>query len=272
MRQDWSTVAPGWRKWKSQQGVQTHRATEIIVQAARLKPGMHVLDLASGTGDPALTIAEAVGPDGRITATDLVPEMLLVAEESARERGLTNISFQQADAEALPFPDQSFDAITCRFGVMFFPNVQQSLREIRRVLKPGGYAAFVAFGPAEQNPFFRIPQEILKKYGQIPPPEPGVPNPFNFAQAGALSTTMREAGFKRVQEGYRTIPWPWPGPAEQCWEHQIEARPPVRRLVERLAPEQRDQVEAEVIEAIRQYYDGKQVNFTATIVVASGVR
>ena len=272
MRQDWSTVVPAWRKWKSQQEAHTHAATEMIIQTARLKPGMRVLDLASGTGDPALTLAEVVGPSGHVTATDLVPEMLLVAEESARERGLTNISFQQADAEALPFPDQTFDVVTCRFGVMFFPNVQQALQEIRRVLKAGGRAAFIAWGPGEQNPDHRIPQEILRKYAQIPPAEPGAPNPFKFAQAGALSTVMREAGFKRVQEGYRIIPRPWPGPAEQCWEFQKQVRASLQRSIDRLAPEKRQQADGKVIAAIRQFYDGQQVNFTAVIVVASGVR
>jgi ubiquinone/menaquinone biosynthesis C-methylase UbiE len=215
MRQDWSTVAPGWGKGKAQREVQSHAATEIIIQAVRLKPGMRVLDLASGTGYPALTLAEVVGPDGHVTATDLAPEMLLVAEESARERGLTNISFQQADAEALPFPDQSFDAVTCRFGVMFFPNVQQALQEIRRVLKVGARTALVAWGPVEQNPDHRIPQEILRKYEQIPRPEPGGPNAFKFAQAGVLSTTLREAALR----GCRKDTAPSRGPGLGRWSN-----------------------------------------------------
>ena len=272
VRQDWTHRTPAWRRQNPQFAVQSRAATETIVQAARLKPGMKVLDLASGAGDPALTLADMVGPDGHVTATDLVPEMLATAEEYARRRGLTNMSFQQADAEALPFPDQVFDVVTCRLGVMFFPNVQQALRGIRRVLKPGGRAAFVALGPLEQNPQNRIPQEILRKYVQMPPPEPGAPNPRKFAQAGTLSAALREAGLQPVQEEYRTIPWPWPGSVEQLWENEQELRPAIRRLVERLAPEQREQVDAEVIESFRQYYDGQQVNFTAVIVVASGVR
>lgn len=272
VRQDWTRVASAWRKWNPQFVVQSRAATEAMVQAAQVKPGLRVLDLASGTGEPALTLATLVGSDGHVTATDLVPEMLAVAEENARQERLTNISFRQADAEALPFSDQAFDAVTCRFGVMFFPNVRQALRQIRRVLKPGGRATFIAWGPAEQNPPWRVPQEILRKYVSIPPPEPGAPNPFKFAQAGTLSAALRESGLRSVWEEYRTIPWPWMGSVQQFWENQKEARSPIRPLVERLAPEQRVQVEAEVIEAIREYYDGQQVNFTAVIVVASGVR
>ena len=76
VRQDWTHRAPAWRRQNPQFAVQSRAATETIVQAARLKPGMKVLDLASGAGDPALTLAEMVGPDGHVTATDLVPEML----------------------------------------------------------------------------------------------------------------------------------------------------------------------------------------------------
>ena len=112
VRQDWTRNAPSWRKGKAQHEEQTRAATEAITKAAQIKLGMQVLDLASGTGEPALTLAEAVGPDGHVTATDLVPEMLAVAEESARQRGLTNITFRQVDAEALPFPDRSFDVVT----------------------------------------------------------------------------------------------------------------------------------------------------------------
>lgn len=271
VRQDWTANAARWRKWKSQHEVQTCAATEAITEAAQVKPGMRVLDLASGTGEPALTLAEVVGADGHVTATDLVPEMLAVAEESARERGLTNISFQQADAEALPFPDQAFDAVTCRFGVMFFPNVGQAMRETRRVLKPSGRATVTAFGPLDQNPDPWVTHQILRKYVQVPAPQPGAPHRFKFAQAGMLSDALREAGFRQVREDLSTIPWPWPGSAEQWWE-RVRDGAEVRRLVEGLAPEQWVQVEAEEIEAIRRYWDGKQVNFTAVIVVASGVR
>jgi ubiquinone/menaquinone biosynthesis C-methylase UbiE len=120
VRQQFTHMAASFWKWKSQQETQGRAATEILLRSARVKPGMQVLDLASGAGDPALTLAEVVGPDGHVTATDLVPDMLLVAEKFARERGLANITFQQADAETLPFPDQAFDAVTCRLGVMFF--------------------------------------------------------------------------------------------------------------------------------------------------------
>src|SRR5438105_429607 len=105
VRQDWTANASGWRQMRVQHAITTGGATEVLVEAAQVRRGMRILDLASGAGEPCLTLAERVGPDGQVTATDLVPEMLAAAEDGARERGLRNIRFQQADAEALPFAD-----------------------------------------------------------------------------------------------------------------------------------------------------------------------
>ena len=273
VRQEWTAGAVAWRKWHSQFVVQTRAATDVLVQAAQVTPGMQVLDLASGTGEPALTLAEAVGPTGHVTATDLVPEMLAVAEENVRQRGLTNMAFQQADAEALPFAPQTFEVVTCRFGIMFCPNASQALGEIRRVLKPGGRAAFVVWGPFDRNPYVTSTVGVFMKYVSLPPPPPDAPTPFTFAQPGTLSTAMQAAGFTQVQEETRTIPWGFPGSAAQCWEFVREVTAPAfRRFFEALAPDQHASVISEVLDAIKQYDDGQQVNFPAVIVVATGVR
>jgi SAM-dependent methyltransferase len=273
IRQEWTTGAAAWRKWHPQLLVMGQAATEAIVRAAQITPGMQVLDLASGTGEPALSLAEAVGSQGHVTATDLVPEMLMAAEENARERGLANLAFKPADAEALPFPDQTFDAVTCRFGVMFFPNLGQALREIHRVLKPDCRAIFVAYGPLEQNPYFMTTVGVFMKHVQLPPPPPGAPTPFTFAKGGTLSAALRESGFRQVQEEATTIPFGFPGSAAQCWEAISEITAPAfRRFFEALARDQRAQVIQEVLGAIGQYDDGQQVNFTADIVIGTGVR
>jgi len=273
LRQDWTEGAAGWRQWNAQFVIQSRAATDAIVQAAQVTPGMQVLDLASGTGEPALTLAEAVRPGGHVTATDLVPEMLAITEEFARQRGLRNLTTQPADAEALPFPEQTFDVVTCRFGLMFCPDVGQALREIRRVLKPGGRAAFMAWGPFDQNPYSTTTVGVFMQHVPLPPPEPGTPHPFIFAQAGTLSTALRAAGFAQVQEEARTIPWVFPGPVASCWEAaRALSGPAFRRCFEALAPERHAQVIQEVHAAIGHYYDGQQVNFTARIVLASGRR
>ncbi len=164
------TVA-AWRKWHAHIAAFSRGATEAILEAAQLRPGLRVLDLASGVGDPALSIAAEVAPAGRVTATDLGPGMMSLAEELARKNGTTNIEFREANAESLPFADESYDILTCRFGIMFFPDLRKALRECFRVLKPGGRAAFVAWGKKEQ-PFFGTTAGILLKHVPVPPPPP----------------------------------------------------------------------------------------------------
>ncbi len=274
VRQEWTDPATiaAWRKWHPKFVIQSSAATEAIVQAAQVKPGMRVLDLASGTGEPALALAKAVGSDGHVTATDLGPGMITIAEENAQEAGLVNMTFRQADAHSLPFSDRTFDRVTCRFGVMYFAAHGQALREIYRVLKPGGRVALAAWGPLEQNPYFLSALSPFLQHVKVPPPPPGAPQPFKFAQSGTLSMELRDAGFQQVQEEFRSIPWPWPGPPEELWQHFREVAVPFHPIIEGLAPEQLEQAIGEVVAANRRYYDGRQVNYPGVIVVASGMR
>ncbi len=271
VRRQWASVAEGRRRWAEKVAVLTGAATEAILDAAQVREGMQVLDLASGGGEPALALAAAVGTNGHVTATDLAPEVLAIAEENAQKRGLTNITFQQADAEALPFPDRSFDRVTCRFGVMFFLNLGQALREIYRVLKPGGRVAFVAWGAFEQNPLFTNTVGIAMKH--LPtPPEAGVFIPFKFGEAGKLAAALQEAEFRQVEEEFRTVPWPWPGPVEELWHYAQEVSACFRPVYDSIPKEKKEQVTGGVLVALRPDFDGRHVNLQALIVVASAVR
>ncbi len=271
-KQDWAGTVADRGKWGHKAVQLTRAATEAIVEAAQVKPGMRVLDIASGAGDPALTLASVLGAGGHVTATDLAAEMLEQAQAEARDNGFTNISFHQIAAESLPFPDETFDAVTCPFVLMLFPNPAHALHEIYRVIKPLGRVGFVVFGPPDQNPHAWIAREILGKYVQSRPPAPEAPGQFRFAPAGTISEALRDAGFVQVQEETRLVPWVWPGPPEEYWESNRERSPLVGRLFRKLTPDQREKVNAEVLAAIRQHYDSEQVNFTACIVVAAGVR
>jgi SAM-dependent methyltransferase len=272
--QEWTapnTVA-AWSKWHPKIVVASAETKEAIMQAARVEAGMHVLDIASGTGEPALTLAELVGPEGHVTATDLGADMIAVAKQHAERAGLTNMTFLQADAHELPFADRSFDRVTCRFGVMFFADAPQALGEIYRVLKPEGRVAFTAWGPLEQNPYASSALTPFLKRVDVPPPPPGAPQPFRYAEAGTLSAELQRAGFREVQEELRTISWAWPGPPEELWEHFRDVAVPFHPTIYGLEPEEREQAFGEVVEGYRRYYDGQKVDLPAVIVLASGVR
>ena len=272
-RHEWmdeKTVA-AWRKWHAHIAHFTRGATEALLEAAQLRPGMRVLDLASGVGDPALSLAAAVGPAGHVTATDLGPGMISLAEELARMKGLKNIEFSEANAESLPFPDESFDVVTCRFGVMFFPDQVRALKECRRVLKPGGRVVFAAWGTKDQ-PFFTTTAGIVMKYVQMPPPDPDAPNLFMFGERGRLRRALETAGFADAVEDVRTVPGRWKSSLEQYWEQFTEVAAPFRPIIEKLTPETRAKAFEESLNALRKYWNGKEVNLPLEIVIGSGTR
>ena len=196
--------------------------------------------------------------------------MLEIAEEIARQQRITNLTCQLADAEDLPFADARFDAVTCRLGVMFFPDCARALRESYRVLKPGGHAAFLAWGPFDQ-PFFMSTAGIIMQYQSLPMPAPGSPGRFRFAQKGTLAAHLLEAGFQQVRETTLTIPWP-SGSVEEAWESSRDMRAPFRHLLGHLPQDERERLLAAVYTAIRQYEIGGEVISPVVVVLAVGRR
>jgi len=268
---DWGTqyrlVAS--EKWKAKSAAMGQAVTDALVEYAQPVPGMRALDLASGTGEPAITLASRVGPTGHVTALDLSAGLLEIAEGRARTRGLTNFTTQQADAHSLPFPDNNFDLATSRFGVMFFGEPRIALQELRRVLRTGARACFLAWGPFDQ-PYWQSMMGVVHRHVGGPLLDPGGPNPFRFSEPGSLSAVLRSAGFNGVEEETKTLPWTWPGPVEEVWEQAQAVAVPFRPMLERVPAEKWPEIHAEVHAAVRCYSDGEKIAFGASVVLASG--
>lgn len=268
---DAATIA-AWRRWYPKITVQTHGATKALLDFANIPKGARVLDLASGPGQPGFTIASQVGAGGIVTLTDLSQGMLDVAKENARAQGIANVRFEVADAESLKFDSGAFDAVTCRFGLMYFPDATGSLREARRVLKKSGRATYLVWGSPEQ-PF------IASTVGQIfrhlasppPPPPPDAPTPFRFAAPGSLANALEAAGFHDVVEKPLTIPFPWPGSPSNLWKHFREVAAPFRPLIEGLDNDRKERLQADVLRALSVFVKGDGIEMTAKVVVATGV-
>ena len=255
-------------KWKAKSAVLGNAVTEALIEYSRPSPGMRVLDLASGTGEPGISLAQRV-PQGSVTAVDQSSELLDIAAKRARDKNLLNFTTQQADAHQLPFADQSFDLATCRFGVMFFTDAERALAELRRVLKPGARGCFVAWGPIEQ-PYWQTTMKIVHRHVGGAMLEPGGASPFRFSAAGSLSAVLTASGFHEVEESTHHSPWTWPGDAEEAFEYFCAVSAPFRPMLERVPAEEWPSIRAEAKAAIERYRVGNEIRFGADVVLASG--
>lgn len=196
VKEVWQAKAEAWVSSAEVMAASADRFNDPLLEAADLRPGQSVLDLASGAGEPALSEARLVGPSGYVVATDLVGEMLSGLKIRDRERLL---QLAGADMQRLPFASQCFDRVICRFGLMFPPDPVQAALEVLRVLKPGGLTAFMVWGPlADQTLFRALGAAVTRVTGKTP--DDHFHQIFRFAQPDSAAAVFREAGFRQVEE------------------------------------------------------------------------
>lgn len=273
LHHEWTSAdtVNAWIKWHKHLANFTILVTDALLATAQLRPGMHVLDLASGVGDPALTAAAAIAPKGQLTATDLNPAMLAFIEDQARQRHITNINFREASVESLPFPNATFDAITCRFGIMFFADLNKSLRECLRVLKPKSRITFVAWGRREQ-PFFATTGGILMKYVELPKPDPDAPNIAMFGEPDRMRAALESTGFANAKEDHLKVEGRWKGTSEEYWQQFSEVAAPFRVLLNQLTPETKSQAVNEIKSALENFQQGPELVLPLEIVIGTATK
>jgi enediyne biosynthesis protein CalE5 len=226
----WDSVAAGWDGWLEWTERNFSSLSEWFTEAAGWAPGVRALDIACGAGYPALTGARRIQPDGRQVATDISPAMVAVVSRRASAVGLNNIECLEMDAENLRFDDQSFDAVTNAYGLMFCPDPTRAMTEAYRVLKGGGRFAFATWDDSSKSPFFDVITSIAAPILSLPAPDPAAPGPFRLASALRLDSMLRASGFSRVEVESRTATFECASVAEYCqlfsdvaWKARIAA-------------------------------------------------
>jgi ubiquinone/menaquinone biosynthesis C-methylase UbiE len=268
--QQWSESAPYWEKHRETIREMFSPVTRALIEDARISSGQSVLDVAMGPGEPALTIAEVVGPEGRLVGTDAVAEMVEAARREGLRRKLDHSNFEVAFAGNLPFPPDTFDAVVSRFGVMFFPAPVNAVRECLRVLKPGGKIAMAVWHFAENNPFHYVVAEVVDQFAKPVPPEPDAPDAFRFATPGKLKAVFSEAGVDAISERLLRFPIRTSISVEDFWTMRREMSEKLRSKLATLSNDQLTELGRDVMEAVNGFTSDGVISFPAEVLVVSG--
>jgi ubiquinone/menaquinone biosynthesis C-methylase UbiE len=266
----WSESAPYWEKHREIMREMFAPVTQALIEDAEIAHRRAVLDIATGPGEPALTIADLIGSEGKVVGTDPVPEMVEAARREAYRRGLHDASFEVAFADSLPFPANTFEAVVSRFGVMFFASPVDSIRECLRVLKPGGKLAMAVWHFADKNPFHYVVAQLAERYVESPPPVPDSPDAFRFASPGKLQAIFSEAGVAAASERLLQFSIRAAISAENFWTLRSEMSEKLRTKLATFSKQQAAELKRDVIEALSPYSSNRGLSFPAEVLIVSG--
>ncbi len=265
-KQAWNRFSPGWKAWDSFTMAFLKPMGDAIIEALQPQPGDRVLDVATGTGEPGLTIAALVG-NGSVTGTDISEGMLQVAQEHAAKKGLSNYSTQLCDVSALPFERECFDAVSCRMGFMFFPDMAQAASEMARVLKPGGHVATSVWAAPQNNIWVTAMMQTIGKHLLVKAQPPGAPGMFRCAAPGLIAGLFADAGLKNITEEEVTGTLYYES-KDQYWNNMNEIAAPVVMALSTATEDQIQNIKDDLFQLLDQWSpDGKPaLPFAATVI------
>ncbi len=268
----WSNSAPFWEKHREIIRGMFAPVTQALVAESQLASGHTVLDIATGPGEPALSLSALVGPAGRVFGIDPIPGMIDGARRAADQLELKNVQFDVAFADHLPFAAETFDAVISRFGAMFFPAPVDAVREMLRVLKPGRKVALAVWHFAEKNPFHQALSRVMDRHVEPPPPGPDALDTFRFATPGTLRNFLNQAGAIAVSERLLQFTIQAPVSAEDFWTLRREMSDTLREKILTLSKEQFTVVNDDILESLREYSTDGGMSFPAEVLILSGAK
>lgn len=267
-KETWNKFSPGWEKWDDLTMDISKAAGDEIIRLLKLKGNESILDVASGTGEPGLTMAQML-KEGKVTGIDQSEGMLRVARKKAEKKGIRNYETVIGEVSRLPFEDNTFDAISCRYGFMFFPDMSVVTKELVRVLKPGGKIAVAVWDSPEKNFWVTAIMGTIMEKLQVSPPPPGAPGMFRCAKKGFMVELFRQAGLKNVSES--EVPAKLNcETALNYWNFMTEVGAAVVVALSKADAATREEIKNEVIQKVQQKYPGDRIAIDAASLVICG--
>jgi ubiquinone/menaquinone biosynthesis C-methylase UbiE len=269
--ESWNTVAPRWNDWAPVVDAWFRPATDRMMAALEPRPGQSVLELAAGSGGFTRYLAEAVGPNGRVVATDSGSDMVRLVAENARRAGWRQVEARVMDGEAPDVPGATFDAVACRQGFMFFADPARALERLAATLRPGGRIVVSVFTTPDRNAVIAMPMEVLARFTSAPGaprPAPGGPGPFSLGEPGQLEQLFRAAKLSEV----RSERVPCPLRVRSASELVRFFREIVLGRLEELPPNDRENALQDLTERATRFADPNGPGAPCELSVVSGRR
>ena len=270
-REQWQAAAEAWHRWGPTLHQWLGEATNVMLDMAGVLEGQRVLDVAAGAGEQTIVTAKRVGPTGSVLATDISSNILDLAQQAARHAGLKNVETKVVDGENLELPENSFDAVISRVGLIYFPDQHKALTGMKRVLKPGGRVAAITYSTPENNKFFSVPVSIIRRRANLPPPLPGQPGPFSLGSPGVLEAAYQKAGFRDIQ--IRLVPSPLRMPsAAECVRFERESFGALHQMLAGVPEAERPSVWDEIEQELKKFEGADGFVGPCEMVVAIGIK
>ena len=267
----WASVAPAWAEHADYADTRGAAITSRLLELSAPRPGERVLELACGAGGVGIAAAELVGPAGEVVLSDVATEMTTIAAGRAAVLGLGNVRTLQLDLDDLAQPDQSYDVVLCREGLMFALDPAHAAAEIRRILRLGGRVAVAVWGPRARNPWLGVMFDAVSAQLGTPVPPPGVPGPFALDDPGRLARLL--AGAELSDVVVTEVPTPLRDISFDAWWTRTAALAgPLARRLAALPEHARGQLRARLAEAVRPYQTPTGLDFPGVSLVAAGCR
>ncbi len=265
-REAWNNSSAKWKKWDNAVMEFLSPMNNEMIRMLQVRDDDIILDVATGTGEPGLTIASLL-KKGKVVGLDLAEEMLAIASENATRRGIQNFETICSDVSTLPFKDESFDGITCRLGFMFFPDMQLALKEMMRVLKPGGQIVASVWNVPEKNLWVSISMERMISMLQLKVPAPGAPGIFRCAQPGCMADMFKQAGLNNLME-HEVIGRLPSKTLESYWNFVSEVSSPL--AFSKAEPAVKEDIKKEVLAIVSKKFPDGNIELESNALVIRG--